>query len=118
MIKLIILTLLASACLALNQVFIKLGIQKIENFTLNFTLILKIISNVYFWLAGIQVVIGAFFWFYILSRYELSLAYPLLVSMSYILVMLVSIIIFKENVSLIRWIGVITIIFGFYLVTR
>lgn len=50
-------------------------------------------------------------WLSVLSKLELSLAYPLM-SLSYVLVILVGIIFFKEKVTLSRWFGVILICIG------
>jgi drug/metabolite transporter (DMT)-like permease len=61
--------------------------------------------------------VSSVFWLVILSRIDLSLAYPL-VSIAYIVVALFSFFVFKENVSLLRWLGVITICFGVFLVSR
>jgi len=53
----------------------------------------------------------------ILSETELSYAYPI-VSLSYIIVIFGSIILFHEDVSLLRWIGVILICIGVCVVAR
>jgi len=61
--------------------------------------------------------ISSIFWLVILSRIDLSFAYPL-VSIGYIAVTLFSYFVFKENVTLVRWIGVITICAGVFLISR
>jgi multidrug transporter EmrE-like cation transporter len=61
--------------------------------------------------------ISSIFWLVVLSRIDLSLAYPL-VSIGYVVVALISYFLFKENVSLIRWIGIIVICIGVLLVSR
>ena len=48
---------------------------------------------------------------------ELSLVYPL-VSVAYVLVALFSFFVFKENVTMIRWVGIIVIMFGVFLISR
>lgn len=60
---------------------------------------------------------GALFWLAVLSRWPLSLAYPLL-SISYIIGIGASVIILKEKVSWVQLIGVMVIIVGVYLVSR
>ena len=57
------------------------------------------------------------FWLVVLSRMELSLVYPM-VSVAYVLVALASLIFFKENVTLIRWAGIVVIMVGVFLVSR
>jgi multidrug transporter EmrE-like cation transporter len=61
--------------------------------------------------------ISSIFWLAVLSRIDLSFAYPL-VSIGYVVVALVSYFFFKENVSLIRWMGIATICFGVFLISR
>lgn len=60
---------------------------------------------------------GAFFWLAALSRVSLSWAYPML-SIGYILVLLFSTIVLKEQVSMLRWVGVLVICLGIVLVSR
>ena len=60
---------------------------------------------------------SAVFWLVVLSRLELSLVYPM-VSVAYILVALASMIFFKENVTLMRWLGILVIMMGVFLISR
>ena len=61
--------------------------------------------------------VSSIFWLVVLSRIDISLAYPL-VSIAYVVVAIFSYFVFKENVSLIRWLGIIVICVGVYLVSR
>ncbi|MBI5699051.1 EamA family transporter [Candidatus Saganbacteria bacterium] len=61
--------------------------------------------------------ISSIFWLAVLSRLPLSLAYPM-VSLAYVVVTFASIILFKEHVSLVRWIGVLVICSGVFLISR
>lgn len=61
--------------------------------------------------------LSSLFWLVVLSRLPLSLVYPM-VSLGYVLVAILSLIFFKENVSLIRWAGIATIIAGVILISR
>lgn len=60
---------------------------------------------------------GALFWLAVLSRWPLSLAYPLL-SISYIIGIGLSVLFFREKVSLVQLLGVFVIIAGVFLVSR
>jgi drug/metabolite transporter (DMT)-like permease len=60
---------------------------------------------------------GALFWLAVLSRWPLSLAYPLL-SISYIIGIGASVLILKEKVNWVQLLGVLVIILGVYLVSR
>ncbi|MCK9572664.1 MAG: EamA family transporter [Candidatus Omnitrophica bacterium] len=73
-------------------------------------------SSPYLW-AGLFVVVCVFIvWSTILSKIDLSVAVPI-ASFSYILVPLVSIIFLHEQISLLRWAGIIFILFGVALVS-
>jgi len=61
--------------------------------------------------------LSAVFWLVVLSRVDLSYAYPVL-SLGYVAVVLVSWLWLGEGVSLGRWIGVFIICFGVWLVSR
>jgi drug/metabolite transporter (DMT)-like permease len=60
---------------------------------------------------------GALFWLAVLSRWPLSLAYPLL-SISYIIGIILSVIFLGEKVGWAQVLGVFVIILGVYLVSR
>lgn len=62
-------------------------------------------------------VAGTFFWLMVLSRVDLSLAYPLL-STSYILVIATSWLLLGESVGILRVAGAATILAGVILVSR
>lgn len=61
--------------------------------------------------------LSSILWLVILSRLPLSLVYPM-VSVAYVLVALAAMFLFKENVTLLRWIGIFVICFGVYLISR
>ncbi len=54
----------------------------------------------------------------VLSKTDLSFAYPLLMSIGYVLIVLVSFLIFKEPFSAYKWIGIGLILIGVILVGR
>ena len=59
---------------------------------------------------------GALFWLSVLSRWPLSLAYPLL-SISYILGVGLAVLLFKEKVTWVQILGVLVIVVGVTLVS-
>lgn len=71
------------------------------------------------WVVGgfVFVFSGALFWLAVLSRWPLSLAYPLL-SISYIIGIIASVLLLKEKVNLIQIAGVFVIILGVFLISR
>ena len=98
--------------LATGQMLWKLGMSKIEGFNIG-----RIILSPYI-ISGIVLYgLATLLWLYILSKEELSLVYPLQ-SITYVLGTVFAIFIFHENVSLLRWIGVVIIIAGAVLVAK
>ncbi len=67
-------------------------------------------------LAGIFLYLfSMFFWINVLSKIELSAAYPF-ASLGIILTVILSSLILSENIPLIRWIGILTVLSGVYLI--
>jgi multidrug transporter EmrE-like cation transporter len=61
--------------------------------------------------------LSSLFWMIVVSRVELSVAYPML-SLGYAVVLLASFFLFGEKVSSVRWLGVIVIMLGVTLISR
>lgn len=61
--------------------------------------------------------IATILWLYLLPRYNLSYVYPLM-SITYIFSLLIAMIFFKEVIPVSRWVGVLVIGAGIYLVTK
>ncbi|MGE5265271.1 MAG: DMT family transporter [Acidobacteriota bacterium] len=69
------------------------------------------------WIALLVYAASAVTWLWVLARAQLSFVYPIL-SVSFPLVVGLSVILFGEPVSLIRWIGVAGIVVGVSLLTK
>jgi multidrug transporter EmrE-like cation transporter len=54
----------------------------------------------------------------VLSRTDLSYAYPLLMSIGYVLIVLVSFLLFREPFSAYKWVGIVLILVGVILVGK
>ncbi|MEK7584223.1 MAG: EamA family transporter [Patescibacteria group bacterium] len=76
-------------------------------------LIIAVLKNLYIWFALVLYGFGFIFWLFILSKVKLSLAYPAL-SLVYVLVILGSWLIFKENISYPQLIGIVCIFVGLF----
>jgi drug/metabolite transporter (DMT)-like permease len=69
------------------------------------------------WAGLILYALSALCWLWVLSRVQLSYAYPVL-SLSFPIVVGLSAILFSEAISPLRWIGVVTIVIGVSLIAR
>jgi drug/metabolite transporter (DMT)-like permease len=101
--------------LVTGQIFFKLGLDRLGGFHL---------SQWWQVLLSPWIVVGLFLyvlatgvWFAVLSRVNLSVAYPLQ-SLSYVFGVLAAWLIFHEPVSLTRWAGVGVILIGVALIVR
>lgn len=62
-------------------------------------------------------VLGLATWVFVLSKNELSFAYPLM-SLTYIFVTIAGIYVFQEQVTLLRWVGIAFILLGVFIISR
>lgn len=78
----------------------------------------RALTNFYVLCAMFSVLIAGLSWVAAISRAEeLSRVYPF-IALSYVLVVLFSAMVLKEDVTSVRWIGVVLIASGVFLVTR
>ena len=111
--KAAIIVLLFSVILnAGGQVFFKLERSSCPDCNL-----MSILSHLNTWVGFILYGLSALCWLWVLSRAQLSFAYPLL-SLSFPIVVVLSEIFFAEAISPIRWIGVCLIVIGVSFISR
>ena len=112
------LVIISTSLLVLNQVMLKLWIQKynISFWPLKKSLFLAFITYE-IPIIIISLIVSGIIWIILLKKIAFSILYPM-ISLSYIFGMLAAIIIFKEQVPLIRWLGVILIISGVFLISK
>lgn len=111
------LAIIQSAVLAFGQVFLKLGLMRMAPFGWNTTFWKSALLNWQFALSGICFGGASLLWMYIIKKYPLSMAYPL-VSLSYVFGLLAAMWVFHEDVNLNKWIGVALIMIGCYIISK
>lgn len=106
---------------ALAQLSLKQGMRSIGHFSFSIENLLKMAFTIGFnpfVLAGLACyVISVVIWLLVLSRVEVSYAYPLL-SVGYIVTALAGWLLFDEGMDLTRWSGIAVICCGVWLITR
>lgn len=115
--KLLLLAIVQSALLAGGQVFLKFALGKMLPFAMTTEFWRSVFANWQFAACGLCYGAGSLLWFYIIKHYPFSMAYPL-VSLSYVFGMIAAMVFFHEPVNLTKWIGVLLIMFGCYLIAR
>jgi multidrug transporter EmrE-like cation transporter len=104
-----------------GQLLLKVGMNKLGSVTLNpnqlFSILWRMFTNpaVFFGLA--LYFIGTIFWLAALSRVDLSYAYPF-ASLSYVVMLMASWMVFDEKITLARIIGTVVICAGVLLIFR
>lgn len=115
----LILVLISVVLGAFGQVFMKMGLKD-NPITLTQLLSTKLITTIfqrYVFIGVTLYLLAVLIWFVVLSNAELSFAYPL-ISLAYIITALLAVVFFKENVSLVRWVGILLILGGVFFITR
>jgi len=104
-----------------GQLSFKQGMLSVGEISKNmsdfFPFFLKAAQNIYIWIGFICYGISFFVWLGILSKVELSYARPLVAS-GYVFIALLSWLIWNENLTVLRWIGIILISIGVVFVSR
>jgi multidrug transporter EmrE-like cation transporter len=103
-----------------GQTVIKLGVSRpgaAEATAGLFSLIAMIFRSPLILLGLMLYGVGALAWIAVLSRLDLSLAYPFL-ALNFVLVALVSRIFLGESIPSLRWLGIMVICVGILLVAR
>lgn len=115
-------TLLILISVLLNcaaQIFIKQGMLQIGQITLSNLLsnLIPIVCN-YWLLSAVFCYVSSFLmWIIVLSRVEVSYAYPFL-SIGYVVATIAGYYLFNENITIIRFLGLIVICIGVFLISR
>jgi uncharacterized membrane protein len=112
--------LIISVSLAVvGQMLMKAGMRQFGTFAVTNLLsqIIPMLLNPLVFGGFVAFGVSSIIWLVVLSRMQLSYVYPM-VSVAYILVAILSVIFFKENVSWVRWLGIMVICMGVFLVSR
>jgi multidrug transporter EmrE-like cation transporter len=103
-----------TAQLLIRKGMLGIGIVDFSNFT---RLIWTMLTNLYLWFAMICYGVSIILWMIVLSKVEVSYAYPFL-SIGYVVASMAGYYFFNESLSLIRVMGIIVICIGVYLISR
>lgn len=116
-IRLFSLAIIQCVILALGQVTLKFGLMRMESFSWSRSFWMSALLNRQFALSGLSFGVASLLWMYIIKHYPLSSSYPL-ISLSYVFGMLAAMYFFHEEVSLYKWIGIVLIILGCFIISK
>ena len=116
-----LLVLVSVVAMSGSQLLLKKGLLQVGGYPHDLaelgSFFLKAYTNGYVISAAILTIVTALAWIIALSKAELSRIYPFM-ALSYVLVAVFSMVIFKEDVSPLRWAGIGVICLGVLLVSR
>jgi multidrug transporter EmrE-like cation transporter len=106
---------------AFAQIFLKKGMMSVEYFEFSvdnlYPVMIKSATNAYILFGLLFYVVSVVIWMLVLSRVEVSYAYPFL-SIGYVITIIMGYLLFNENITLLRLAGVGLICLGVVLVSR
>lgn len=122
--KMLIGLILTSVVLAgFAQITLKTGVNHVTDATgggelhMNADSLKSLLSSPIIWGGLVLFGLSAIVWLFALSRASLSFAYPF-AALSYVLIVLFSVLVLHEDVPVLRWIGVAFIVTGILLVAQ
>ncbi|HOG47237.1 MAG TPA: SMR family transporter [Anaerolineae bacterium] len=109
----------AAVCLGVvGQIMMKSGMNQVGAISsLGLATLLRVFSNPYVLLGFASYGLSSIAYLMALSKLELSVAYPM-IGLGYVLVVLFSWLLLKEQVGALRWLGTLLIVAGVWLVGR
>ncbi len=103
---------------AFGQVSWKLGMNQAGQLAaLNFTTLSAVLLNPYVLLGFVMYALSTIFWLIALSKKELSFVYPF-ISLTYVLVLVLSSLVLKEDIGINKIAGTLAIIIGLIIISR
>ncbi len=102
-----------------GQTVIKLGVNNAESsgFVTSSRVLATVVRSPLVLLGLLMYGVGALAWIVVLSRIDLSYAYPFL-ALNLVLITIVSRIVLSETIPVVRWLGILLICLGTILVGR
>lgn len=105
------------------NVFLKLGLNQallpeINSLRSVFQAVLILLKNHWIWLVFLIYGPSLLIYLFLLRKSELSYLFPILSSLTYILVLLLSWFFLKENITLLRVTGILLVALGVFLVAK
>ena len=119
--KIFILIVMTDVIESVAELFFKKGalVTGIDNVTLAnaWVFLSRIAASPNLWVGVLLYITNFFLWIVVLSKIDLSVAFPV-GSSTYIIVPILSILFLHEKVALMRWLGIVLIIIGVLFVTK
>ncbi len=118
--NLILITIVALFTI-ISQVLLKRGLKETGEFKLiglhDLGIVIKLLQNKFIVIGIFIAIIGALFWLMIISKVDLTIAFPISSGIFFILLFLISWIFLGESITFIKITGITIILLGVYLIS-
>lgn len=123
MLKTILFISLVPLLVIISQLFLKLGLTKtggikIGNFSEFVESFLKLFQEKYIYIGVFIAILGAFIWLIIISKKDLTLAFPISSAIFFTLLFLFSWLFLGENITIWKIVGTIIILIGISIILK
>ena len=98
------------------NVLMKLGAKQMGGFSFSFSGLKLFFSTPLIWAGMVSFALTLLCYTYVLSKLNLSVAYPIITSLGFLLVTVFSTLYFHESIHWLQIVGMFVIVFGLYLV--
>lgn len=115
--ELLLLMVIDGILLCAGQIFLKIGMAELPEFSLSWAYIWQFLLSWKMLLCGISFAAAGLLWLYVLKNFPFSQAYPLS-CVTYLFGMIAAIFIFHEQVSLLHWGGMLFIMIGCFMIAK
>lgn len=119
--KVIIQVLSFVTMLTLGNILWKYGLIQMNGFMVSntdiFTNLKKLLVSPWIRCGSILYIVATLWWFYIMSKENLSYIYPL-ASIGYVITMFAGYFLFEEVIPFSRWIGIAIVVVGFIVIAK
>jgi uncharacterized membrane protein len=117
--SIIFLIFVTDICDTVSQLFLKSSINSLD-LHINTVkkvihLVIQLIKTPQVWISLIFSTLSLFMWLFVLTKSDLNFAFSI-DSMRYILIALASVLILKEKINTVRWLGIFAVVCGIMLV--
>ena len=115
--RIIGLVALQSFFLCGGQVLLKLAMQQLGKFEWTWAYFKSVLTAWWLLACGISFGFATVLWLYILKKFPFSQAYPL-TSLSFVFGMIAAWLVFGESIPFSRWIGLVLVVLGCFLIMK
>lgn len=108
----IIIVICALCANVIAQLMLKKGMVNIDVGVFSFDKLIEIISSLYIWAGFCFYGLSFVLYLYILTKFEVSYIYPVIMSMSLIILLIFSVLFLNETFTFNKFLGILLISFG------